>query len=716
MQYWTEYHGHEPDIRKNIDNTIYTFDIETTSYLILDNKLVNAFDYLKLSEDERERANPQACMYVWQFSVNDQVYYGRTWQEFKIFLDRIEENCDKEKFVFVHNLSFEFQFLCGQFKFKEVLARKSRKVMGAKFEDWNITLRCTLFMSNVALAYLPDLFNLPVKKMVGDLDYNLIRTPATELTEKELGYCKYDCLVVYEYIKMELDTYDQVNKIPMTSTGKVRKELQHIVLNDPNYRRIVGQCINIKPSVYNMLIEAFAGGYTHANWLYTDEVLKDVDSYDETSAYPFVMVTEKFPMDIFKSCNLRDIKKLDNNYAYLIRIKFYNIECKYYNNFISASKCNWIIGQRVDNGRIIKAKMVDITLTDVDLKFIADTYKFEDYEIVESYFALKNYLPKQFIDFILDKYVNKTKFKNVEGKELEYAKEKNKFNSLYGMSVTNMIRDDVSFGDNGWLETPLDNSMIFDKLLEEKKKSFLSFAWGVWVTSYARDNLLRRVIALDEYACYMDTDSIKLVRGYDKSIFEKYNKSVEEKIQRVSKLLNIPLDRFAPTDSKGEVHMLGIFENETGKGRIHTYDKFITQGAKKYAYELIVPKSSFKDIKELKKYIKNNNYNREDKDNFYEIHVTVSGVPKKGGAKCLKRIEDFRDDLIFDYENTNKKMLAYNDHQEPIEIIDYKGVKYKVTDRTGVCLLPTTYKLGKALEYADLLTDNSSTRSKFKQE
>lgn len=685
MLYWSEYHGHEPDIRKNIDNTIYTFDIETTSYLILDGKLVNAFDYLKLSEDERERSEAQACMYIWQFSVNDQVYYGRTWQEFKIFLDRIEENCDKEKFVFVHNLSFEFQFLCGQFKFKEVLARKSRKVMGAKFEDWNITLRCTLFMSNVALAYLPDLFNLPVQKMVGDLDYNLIRTPASELTEKELGYCEHDCLVVYEYIKMELSTYDQVNKIPMTSTGKVRKELQHIVLNDPNYRRIVNQCINIKPSVYNMLIEAFAGGYTHANYIYADEVLKDVDSYDETSAYPFVMVTEKFPMAEFMPCNIEDLNKLDKNYAYLIRIKLYNIHCKYYNNFISASKCNWIVGQHLDNGRIISAKMIDITLTEIDLKFFLDTYEYSDYEIVSSHFALKNYLPKQFIDFILTKYVNKTKFKNVAGRELDYAKEKNKFNSLYGMTVTNMIRDDVSFGDNGWLETPLDNSMIFDKLLEEKKKSFLSFAWGVWVTAYARDNLLRRVIALDEWACYMDTDSIKLVQGYDKSIFEKYNKSVEEKIKRVSKLLNIPLDRFAPTDSKGEAHMLGIFENETGKGRTHTYDKFITQGAKKYCVEI-----------------------------DGQIHVTVSGVPKKGGAKCIKNIEDFRDDLIFDYENTNKKMLAYNDHQRPIDIIDYKGVKYKVTDRTGVCLLPTTYKLGKALEYADLLTDNTSTRAKFK--
>jgi hypothetical protein len=685
MKYWSEYHGHEPDIIKNIDNTIYTFDIETTSYLILDGKQVNAFDYLNLSEDEREVSIAQACMYIWQFSINEDVYYGRTWQEFKCFLDRLEENCNKKKFVFVHNLSFEFQFLCGQFKFVDVMARKSRKVMSCKFEDYNIIMRCTLFMSNVSLAYLPDLFNLPVKKMVGDLDYNKIRTPATPLTEKELGYCKYDCLVVYEYIKMELETYEQVNKIPMTSTGKVRKELQHLVLNDPNYRRVVNQCINIKPSVYNMLIEAFAGGYTHANYIYADEVLKDVDSYDETSAYPYVMVTEKFPMSEFVPCEIKDINNLDINYAYLVRIKFYNIECKFYNNFISASKCNWIIGQRVDNGRIIKAKMIDITLTDVDLRFIIDTYNFNDYEIVDSYFAIKNYLPKQFINFILDKYVNKTKFKNVAGKELEYTKEKNKFNALYGMTVTNMIRDDVSFNEYGWLETPLDNTRIFEKLLDEKKKSFLSFAWGVWVTAYARDNLLRRVIDLDEYVVYCDTDSCKLVQGYDYNIFEKYNKSVEDKIIKVSKILNIPIDRYAPEDSKGEKHMLGIFECETGKGRKHTYDKFITQGAKKYCVEI--------DGK---------------------ITVTVSGVPKKGAERCLSKIDDFRDDLIFDYKYTNKKMLAYNDKQKNFDLIDYFGVKYKVADKTGVCLLPTTYKLGKALEYADLLTDNSSTRAKFK--
>ena len=130
--------------------------------------------------------------------------------------------------------------------------------------------------------------------------------------------------------------------------------------------------------------------------------------------------------------------------------------------------------------------------------------------------------------------------------------------------------------------------------------------------------------------------------------------------------------------------MLGIFENETEGDHQHTYDKFITQGAKKYAVEV-----------------------------DGEIKITVSGVPKKSGAKCLKRIEDFRDDLIFDGKITNKKIVMYNDNQLPVDLIDYNGVKYRVEDKSGCCLLPTTYKLGKAQEYADLLIENSSKRAKF---
>ena len=85
-----------------------------------------------------------------------------------------------------------------------------------------------------------------------------------------------------------------------------------------------------------------------------------------------------------------------------------------------------------------------MTLTDIDFKFLLKAYKC-DYEILECYYSLYKYLPEMYVDFVLEKYENKTKLKNVEGKEIEYAIEKANFNSLYGMSVTNTIRDEVIF-------------------------------------------------------------------------------------------------------------------------------------------------------------------------------------------------------------------------------------------------------------------------------
>ena len=607
MLYWDKFKYHDADIigkRKKYDATIYSFDIETTSYYVLYGKQYKALDYLKLSEKEKHDSIPMCHMYIWMFGINDTVYYGRTWSEFKEFLKRLNESVPVLKYVFVHNLAFEFQFLKSILNFDEVSARKSHKVMTALCTDFNIMFKCSYMMSNCALKYLPDLFKLPVKKMVGDLDYSLERTSITPLSETELGYCENDCLVVYHYILNELKTYEDIKHIPTTSTGKVRRELQDLVRTDFKYRRIVGRAINTDPHVYNMLQDAFMGGYTHANWIYTDEIINNVDSFDETSAYPYVLVTCKFPSSEFRKCNITKRSEMSDRLCYLVRVKFTDAKCKYFNNFVSASKCKNIRGAKYDNGRIIEATEFEMTLTDIDFYFILDTYNCK-YEILECYFATYNYLPKQFINFVLDKYENKTKYKDDSEHELDYQKEKNKFNSLYGMSVTNTIRDNVIFDDEfkTWTEVELTNEEIVEKLKYEKKKAFLSFAYGVWVTAYARNNLLRRVIAMDEYVIYCDTDSIKLKQGYDKSIIDKYNETVKSKIEFVSNILHIDKSRYAPTDIHGVSHMLGVFESETKEGHNYTYDRFITQGAKKYAYEL---------------------------DN--KIKITVAGVPKKGAS------------------------------------------------------------------------------------
>ena len=127
---------------------------------------------------------------------------------------------------------------------------------------------------------------------------------------------------------------------------------------------------------------------------------------------------------------------------------------------------------------------------------------------------------------------------------------------------------------------------------------------------------------------------------------------------------------------------MGVFDNDG------QYTQFITQGAKKYAYI-------------------------DKKD--YKIHITVSGVPKKSGAKGLKSLEDFRDNFIFEYKYTNKLLLMYNDGMTEFELTDYKGKTKKVNDKYGCCFLPCQYTLNKSQEYVNLLNEESSARAIFKE-
>ena len=348
---------------------------------------------------------------------------------------------------------------------------------------------------------------------------------------------------------------------------------------------------------------------------------------------------------------------------------------------------------------MIKAEELEIILTDVDFYFILATYNC-DYEILESYFAKYDYLPKDYIEFILEKYVAKTKYKGIDEKKLEYNLEKSKFNSLYGMTVTNNIKDVVVFDNElGWSEIPLKNEEILDSLEKEKKQGFLSFAYGVWVTAWARYNLLTNVIKNDEYCIYCDTDCMKLKEGFNLEAIERYNKKVLEKIKTASEELEIPIEKFSPLDSKGNKHIIGLFDFDG------FYKEFVTQGAKKYAVTRFI---------DNKKINKDTNVIKKGKEKSLILEITVAGVPKVG-AKALKNLNDFKDDFVFNFKDTNKNLLMYNDDMKPFDLKDYNGEILQVTDKYGCCLVPTTYVLGKSEEYANLISDESSKRAIFKE-
>lgn len=79
--------------------------------------------------------------------------------------------------------------------------------------------------------------------------------------------------------------------------------------------------------------------------------------------------------------------------------------------------------------------------------------------------------------------------------------------------------------------------------------------------------------------------------------------------------------------------------------------------------------------------------------------ITVAGVGKSG-IKALKSLKDFKTGLIFDYKNSGKMLLSYQDFQPDVEI---NGCK--IHSPHSIHLMPTEYTLGLSEEYYNYLNE-----------
>jgi hypothetical protein len=188
--------------------------------------IISAFDI----ETTRIRKIEQSVMYVWAFQFDEQfTIIGRTWQEFLELCKKIVQYMGEDEYlcVFVHNLSYEFQFLRGiyQFKPEEVFALDSRKVLKLTMFD-HIEMRCSYLHSNMGLNEYTHKMGAEHAKLSGeDFNYNIERYAWTPLTDNEMGYIINDVLGLVEAIKIEMKhDKDNLYSFPLTSTGYVRRD------------------------------------------------------------------------------------------------------------------------------------------------------------------------------------------------------------------------------------------------------------------------------------------------------------------------------------------------------------------------------------------------------------------------------------------------------------------------------------------------------------
>lgn len=658
--------------------TFATFDIETTT-------IDNGTD------------TPYGFMYHWQMDVGGYVVTGRRWEEwvkFMLKLVDIFKTDDTRNFVvYIQNEAFEFQFirdfLNAHFGGFHVFAAQRRKPIYVTTGN-GIQFRCSYKLTNMSLEKaVQNELGVIHCKAAGDLDYRTIRTADTPLNDTEFGYCVSDVVSLYELIERRfINERDNLESIPMTSTGYVRRDCRNSCRKDKEYREeFLKQ--EMTESVYKLLMEAGRGGNTHANRYMSGRVWHNVDSFDVASSYPAQMFLRKFPVSKFTPYgeieSMTELDGLLSEYACLFRVIFTGLEVR--DNigmpYVAISKATARSKHvTLDNGRVLSVinredrendrGYIALTLTDVDFQIIKEQYTWDEMSISDFHIATYGYLPEALLSQVMAYFKAKTelkdKIKEAEEREAEeeaanlaylYAKSKNRLNGIFGMCYTNPVHNVISINEDGeWIE---DAPEIADALKKywKSRNSFLVYAWGVWITAWARRHLEDLFNALgQDKTIYGDTDSGKAVE-VDISKIDALN----------AKVMALADKRGAYCDYNGTRYYMGIYEHENKV----PIAKFKTLGAKKYVYE---------DEKGL--------------------HVTISGVNKKLGAKELGSIDNFVPGFIF--KDAGGLTLYYNDAEQGIHQITVDGCT--MTTASNIGMVDSTYKIGITQEYAELIGYN----------
>lgn len=643
------------------------FDIETTSFYE--------------GEDKR------AIMYVWMVSLGGYVVCGRDWESLLYCLNRVSEYCGLSKdirlCVYVHNLAYEFQFIRKRFKWLKVFALEQRKPVYCLC-DLGIEFRCSYLLSGYSLERLGNGLNkYKVNKLVGNLDYSKPRHAITPLDDDEWSYCVNDVLVVTAYIQERIEQDGSIQDIPITKTGYVRRYCKRNCLGtskhrDMKYRRMI-HSMNLDADEYRMLKRAFQGGFTHANAYYSGRVVHGVSSYDFTSSYPTVMISEKFPMSRGERIDIVSREAFETNikrYCCMFDIEFIGIySTVLYENYLSTSHCRGVIHAVVNNGRIVSADRLVTTITEQDFMIIQKLYQWESMSVGKFIRYKKDYLPTPFVKSVLNLYADKTTLKGVKGSEVEYMLKKEMLNSCYGMTVTDICRDEITYSDDEWGEDTPDVEKAVNKYNDAHSR-FMFYPWGVWITAYARRNLFTGIVSCGTDYVYSDTDSIKILNPVKhRDYIERYNETITQQLEKAMNHHGLDVSSIAPKSKDGKEKPLGVWDYEG------TYTDFKTLGAKRYL-------------------------TRDDSG----YHMTIAGLGKRDGLKWMlfnddmkTPMEQFSNDLHVPAGHTGKMLHTYIDDVKRGTIVDYMGVSCEYEELSAVHLESIDYSLSIGATYADYL-------------
>lgn len=701
----------------------------------------------KIGKREIETTIVDSCfLYHLQFAIDETYYKFRAVNVFinwfetlvKYIKEHSIEHEENPKFIiWVANLSHEWAFIKNyiveRFAITKIFAKTRRDVLLIELDNC-IQFRECIGLFGHSLADISKNWCKKYKKLVGDLDYNKVRTFNTELTEfkpyiikyklnsknriepiykySESDYCKNDVLVLTEMHKNVFNTYikNGVIYVPYTTTGFVRIKLKDSIehseqitnqrenlggkwLDRTNVQLLKAQNRNIYTTAthWNILRQyAFSGGLSGSNIEYVGKPQKNVKCADITSDYPFQLLTKQFPHGNIKTGGKETFEKIKNTKMWFAIIKFDKWNSK--NNHAVFSKHKVLNGPKnnenfarvfgepqnvvIYNGKIKHAENIVVCINNIDLKTYEMIYDMFGMQVLKCwYFPFKRRLPEWLRQPVIEDYKTKAKLKIQELTDtIEYKDSKARVNSMYGCLACrpNDIFNDI---DIEYLFKP-EKEYTFSEL---KNNSWLNPYWAFYITSYARQMLIQYIAKYPNAVIQYDTDSLyfkyKTTQGkaLEKELIEYNEKQINENRRIFKDVIDSEL-----------LYDLGTWD----------FDKplknFLGMGAKKYIKEEI------------------------QKDGTTKIKTVIAGLPKSAVAKMIKEehIEnpftafnpvELNTAVIIRHMFADKFASVYSDTTQTTykQITDYKGETVLQPVTSFHAIVPIDFTLSIAKDFMD---------------
>lgn len=485
--------------------------------------------------------------------------------------------------TYIHNAAYDLSYLIPFFN--EYLpgrsfSRKEGEHKYFKYSKGNFEWRCSYKLTNLSLDKWAEHVNAKHKKLVGFYDYSKVIYQDTPLTEEEMAYDREDVEVLQECLAKQMEMFsDDINSIPGTATGYVRRDIRKSCLKNKFYRKDVFLKTKLSYRQFRYCLKSFSGGYTHCNRHKRNQLITgNIKHRDFRSHYPSILKDKLFPMGKPKTyfdymidhrvCTIPEILGLWPQFCTISVIGVRNIHVKSDKismPFLQESKM-WIsqtdimsnkpLKERflVDNGRVLSyigfesndEKYIDgrryIIVDNKTLETLWEQYDFEEYFVIHVMKFEAGKLPKEVLDVVDKYYKDKSKYKKLHKAAEKLYGELNEMtlmqaalllsvkqllNSCYGCIATNPLKsvdEDEDIND-------LDIRESNEKKLERYYNSYYSvlpYQWATFVTGHAR-HMLYECIKLVGYenVLYADTDSLFYISNDEiEANLLLYNKSL----------------------------------------------------------------------------------------------------------------------------------------------------------------------------------------------